>query len=76
MRSMRVCPPPGHSASLGDGQGAHWGLWLVPSLLLVALARALQTGLKSWLCLTVGPRGGFQISPLYSTCLTGLVVPR
>lgn len=26
VRSMRMQPPPGDSANMGDGQGGHWGL--------------------------------------------------
>lgn len=45
-------------------------------LFSVALAGALQTGLKSWLCLPVGPREGFQFSDLYGVCLTELLLLR
>ena len=65
VRCVKVWPPRGDSANPDDGAG--WALAVLDlTHLLSSWARLglWAAGFKSWLCLTMGPRGGFQFPHL------------
>lgn len=70
---MRVGPSHRASAHTDEEQRGPWALWTSPVSILGGVGWGFGDWVKSWLYLTMRPRGGLQFPYLYSACLTELL---